>query len=82
VTLGELWRIALGAVQGLGGIAVFLLVLLIGFCLVLDRTKYRPNRLSRVTKNLGDNTGKPVEYLPPDAPRGPIDQLANSTPRP
>lgn len=78
---GELWRIALGTLQGLGGITVFLLAVLIGFCLVLDRTKFRPTRRSRTVKNLGERDGKPLAYLPPDAPRGPIDQLAKSTPR-
>jgi hypothetical protein len=83
VTLAELWTITLGALQGLGGITVFLLVVLIGFCLLLDRTKFRATLHSRTTKNLGDHdkAGKPVAYLPPDAPRGPIDQLANSIPK-
>jgi hypothetical protein len=81
VTAAELWRIALGAAQGLGGLTIFLLVVLIGFCLLLDRTKFRPTHQSRTVKNLGERDGKLLAYLPPDAPRGPIDQLANSTPR-
>ena len=81
MTPGDLWRIALGALQGLGGLTVFLLAVLIGFCLILDRTKFRPTRNSRTVKNLGESDGKAVAYLPPNAPRGPVDQLANSSPR-
>lgn len=78
MTLDELWTIALGALEGLGGIVVLLLVLLIGFCYLLDWTKFRPTRGSRTIKNLDELAGTPASYLPPDAPRGPADQLARS----
>lgn len=78
MTLGELWTITLGAVQGLGSLVIFLLVLLIGFCLLFDRTKFRPTRKSRTVKSLDERVGPGIVYLPPDAPRGPADQLAGS----
>ncbi len=79
MTAAEIWNLVYGTVVGLGGIAVFLLVLMIGFCLVLDRTKFRPTRRSKTVKSLDETVGLPVVYLPPDAPRGPSDQLAGST---
>jgi hypothetical protein len=78
VSPADLWNLVLGAVQGLGGIAVFLLVLMIGFCLVFDWTKFRPTRRSKVVKSLDETVGPPISYLPPDVPRGPVDQLAGS----
>jgi hypothetical protein len=79
VTFTELWHLAYGAAVGLGGISVFLLVMMIGFCLVLDSTKFRPTRRSKVVKSLDETVGPEIVYLPPDAPRGPSDQLAGST---
>lgn len=78
MTLADLWNLVYGAVVGTGGIAVFLLVVMIGFCLLLDRTKFRPTRRSKTIKNLDETIGLPVTYLPPDAPRGTSDQLAKS----
>ncbi len=74
----ELANLVLGAVQGLGGIVVFLLVVMIGFCLLFDWTKFRPTRRSKVVKSLDETVGPAIVYLPPDAPRGRIDQLHNS----
>jgi hypothetical protein len=79
VTFTDLWHLAYGALVSLGGISVFLLVLMIGFCLVLDRTKFRSTRRSKVVKSLDETVGPAIVYLPPDAPRGPSDQLAGST---
>jgi hypothetical protein len=78
VTLAEVWNLVFGAVAGIGGIVVYLLVLMIGLCLVLDWTKFRPTRGSRTVKSLDETVGNPIVYLPPDAPRGPSDQLAGS----
>ncbi len=79
MTLTELWHLVFGTVLGLGGITVFLLVLMIGLCLLFDLTKFRPTRKSRTVKSLDETVGPPIVYLPPDAPRGPSDQLAGST---
>ena len=73
-----LWTIVLGALQGLGGIVVFLLVLMIGLCLLFDWTKFRPTRKSKTVKSLDELVGPAIAFLPPDAPRGPSDQLTGS----
>jgi hypothetical protein len=78
MSLSELLTLCVGAVQGVGGIAVFLLAVLLGFCLLLDRTKFRPTRNSRTIKSLDELVGDPIRYLPADAPRGPSDQLSGS----
>ena len=78
MTLSELGQIVYGAVVGIGGIVVFLLALMIGLCLALDWTKFRPTRHSRTVKSLDETVGAPIVYLPPGAPRGPVDQLARS----
>ena len=79
MTLAELGHLVYGTVVGLGGIVVFLLVLMIGLCLLLDWTKFRPTRRSRTVKSLDETVGPAIVYLPPGAPRGPSDQLAGST---
>ena len=76
--LSEIVTLVVGAVQGVGGVAVFLLALVIGFCLLLDFTKFRPTRKSLTVKNLEEAIGQPVQYLPPDTPRGPVDQLGGA----
>ncbi len=76
--MSEIWTIGLGTVQGLGGLVIFLLVVLIGFCLLFDWTKFRPTAKSRTVKSLDERVGPAIIYLPPDAPRGPSDQLAGS----
>ena len=78
MTLAEWLTIVLGAVQGVAGIAVFLLVVMIGFSLLIDWTKFRPTRNSRTVKSLDECVGEPIRYLPPDTPRGSSDQLAGS----
>jgi hypothetical protein len=78
VTLADLWNITYGAVVGIGGISVFLLILMIGVCLVFDWTKFRPTSGSKIVKSLDETIGSPITYLPPGAPRGPADQLAGS----
>jgi len=78
VSLSETWTIALGALQGIGGIVALLLVLMIGLCLLLDWTKFRPTAKSKTVKSLDELVGPAIRFLPPDAPRGASDQLAGS----
>jgi preprotein translocase subunit SecG len=78
VTLSELVSLAVGVVQGLGAITVFLLVLFIGVCVGLTLTKFRSTRNSLTVKSLDELVGEPIRYLPPNVPRGPSDQLAGS----
>jgi hypothetical protein len=78
VSASETWTVVLGALQGIGGLVVFLLVLMIGLCLLFDRTKFRPTRKSKTVKSLDELVGPAITFLPPDAPHGPSDQLAGS----
>ena len=78
MTLSEIGTIVFGALQGLGGIVVFLLVLMIGFCFLFDWTKFRPTRKSKTVKSLDELVGPAITFLPPDAPSGASDQLAGS----
>lgn len=75
----SIWKLAIGALQGLTVSAVFVLALFIGFCVVLGFAKLRasgPKTL--IVRSLDEVTGQGEPYLPPTAPRGPIDQLAGS----
>jgi hypothetical protein len=67
---------ALSTLAGLGISTVTLLLLFIGFCILLNLPKLRPSgRHSRVVRNLDEAIGGKTTYLPPDQPRGPVDQL-------
>jgi hypothetical protein len=80
--VSELWWLAFGSVQGLAMLAVFLLVVLLGFSLLGDRTKFRGTRGSKTVRNLDERLGVAPVYLPPHAPRGHGDQLGGSRPQP
>jgi hypothetical protein len=77
MTLAELTWMAVDLLKGLATSTIFLLVLFIGFCVVLGLPKLRPwSRKSLVVRSLDEVVGgQPMTFLPPDAPRGPIDQL-------
>jgi hypothetical protein len=68
--------LVLGAVQGIAVIAVFILVVIIALTLLLDLKKLR--RVGRAgARSLEELVGQERfgRFLPPSAPRGPIDQL-------
>jgi hypothetical protein len=71
--------LVVGALIALGSSTVFILVLFLGFCTILGFPKLRPttSRGSMVVKSLEEKVGQGafVRYMPPDAPRGPIDVL-------
>jgi hypothetical protein len=72
----EIQSIAVGALRALISSTVFLLALFIGFLVIAGLAKLRHSgRDSLVVRNLGDRIGGDFHYLPPDAPRGPADQL-------
>ncbi len=71
----EIQDLLVGVLQGIGVSSTFLLVLFIGFCVLVGFTKHRETSGARVVRNLDDRLGEPLHYLPPDAPRGPVDQL-------
>jgi hypothetical protein len=67
-----------GALSGLLASTVFLLTLFIGFCIVFGFPKTRQtSKASTVHRSLDEMVGEEryATYLPPDAPRGPADQL-------
>ena len=66
-------EVAIGALLGLVLSTGFLLALFVGFIVIAGFTKFRRTR-ALVVRNLSDADGEPG-YLPPDAPRGPADQL-------
>ncbi len=70
-------NIVVGFLQGFVSSSVFILILLIGFCVVIGLLKLkRTAGRDLVVKNLDERmTHKPVEYMPPTTPRGPADQL-------
>jgi len=74
---GDVVQLILGLVQGVLSSTIFVLVLFVGFCVVVGFSKLkRTAGESRVVKSLEEAVSrKAVEYLPPDAPRGPADQL-------
>jgi hypothetical protein len=75
----EVVDLGVGALVALGASTVFVLVLFLGFCIILGFPKLRPTagRKSMVIRSLEEKVGQEafVRYMPPDAPRGPIDVL-------
>jgi hypothetical protein len=71
--------LVVGALIALGSSTVFVLVLFLGFCIILGFPKLRSTigRKSMVIKSLEERVGQEafVRYMPPDAPRGPINVL-------
>jgi len=70
-------QIVIGAIQGLTLSSLFVLALFIGFCIIVGFTKTkRTAGAAPVIKSLDERlTHQPMAYLPPNAPRGPADQL-------
>ena len=62
-----------------GASSAFILALFLGFCIIFGFPKLRSTtrRKSMVVKSLEERVGQEayVRYMPPDAPRGPIDVL-------
>jgi hypothetical protein len=77
VSVTELQQLVVGAIQGLASSTVFILVLMIGFCVVFGFTKLKKTAGgAMVIKSLDEQmTRRPVAYLQPGDPRGPADQL-------
>ncbi len=71
-------QIAFGALQGLVSSTVFVLALLIGFCVIVGFTKTQKTAGGRasVVKSLDERIShQPMVYFAPGAPSGPADQL-------
>jgi hypothetical protein len=70
--------IVVGALKGFTFSSLFVLALFIGFCVVVGFTKLKKTAggSAMVVKSLDERiTHRPMTYFPPDAPRGPADQL-------
>lgn len=66
----------LGTLGALVVSAIAVLALFIGFCVILTLPKLRASsRRSGIVRGLDELVGEPQTFLPPDAPRGPVDQL-------
>jgi hypothetical protein len=56
---------------------VFLIALLVGFSVLLNFPKLRKSGRNTLTvRSLDESLGETATFLPPNAPRGPADQLA------
>lgn len=67
---------ALGTLQGIVVSAGVILALFIGFCVILTFPKQRASGLhTRTLRGLDELVGGRAAFLPPDAPRGQVDQL-------
>ena len=77
MSAADVQNLVIGAVQGLLSSTLFVLILFIGFCVLIGFTKTKKTAgNARVVKSLDEVvTRKPMHYLPPNAPRGPADQL-------
>ena len=79
MTSAELVNLGIGFLQAFGASSVFILALFLGFCIVFGFPKLRSTlgHKSMVIKSLEERVGQEAfaRYMPPDAPRGPIDVL-------
>ncbi|MBI2221678.1 MAG: hypothetical protein HYU53_10775 [Acidobacteria bacterium] len=78
----DVQHLIFGFIEGVGAAVVFLLALFIGFTVLFNLPKFRAtSRKTLVIKSLDERVGEPIRFLPPDAPRGQVDQLAAGTRR-
>lgn len=77
MNVADVQQMVLGVLQGLASSTVFILALMIGFCVVVGFTKLKKTAGGvMVIKSLDEQMShKPMEYLQPGDPRGPADQL-------
>ena len=79
MTSSDIINLVVGTLTGLLTSTAFVLALFLGFCIILGFPKLRSTvgRKSMVIKSLEEKVGQEayVKYLPPDAPRGPVDVL-------
>ena len=78
MSAADIQNLLIGALQGVLSSTVFVLALFIGFCVLIGLTKLKKTAGGNapVVKSLDEVVSrKPMNYLPPNAPRGPADQL-------
>ena len=79
MTSADLVSLGVGFLQAFGASSLFILALFLGFCIIFGFPKLRSTigHRSMVIKSLEERVGQEayVRYMPPNAPRGPIDVL-------
>lgn len=79
MTSTDLINLGIGFLQAFTASSLFILALFLGFCIIFGFPKLRSTlgHKSMVIKSLEERVGQEayVRYMPPDAPRGPIDVL-------
>jgi hypothetical protein len=79
VTSADLINLGIGFLQAFTASSLFILALFLGFCIIFGFPKLRSTlgHKSMVVKSLEERVGQEayVKYMPPDAPRGPVDVL-------
>jgi hypothetical protein len=76
MTAADIQSVLVGALIGLGATTAFVVVLWVGFCVVFGFPKLRPGgRNTPTVRSLDEMMGGKATFLPPDAPRGRVDQL-------
>ena len=77
MSMAEIQNLVIGVVQGILSSTLFVLILFIGFCTLVGFAKTKKTAGNApVVKSLDEVVSRrPMHYLPPDAPRGPADQL-------
>ncbi len=79
MTSTDLVNLGVGFLQAFGASSLFILALFLGFCTIFGFPKLRSTlgHKSMVIKSLEEKVGQEayVRYMPPNAPRGPIDVL-------
>jgi hypothetical protein len=85
VSSADITDMVVGTLTGILSSTAFVLALFLGFCIILGFPKLRQTagRKSMVTKNLEETVGQEAyaRYLPPSAPRGPLDVLHQPEPQ-
>jgi hypothetical protein len=72
----DIQNLALGTLVGLLASTAFVAALLIGFSTLFGFPKLRKSGgKTRIVRSLDEMVGGTAEFLPPNAPRGPADQL-------
>ena len=77
MTSADLVNLGIGFLQAFTASSLFILALFLGFCIIFGFPKLRSTHNSMVVKSLEERVGQEayVKYMPPDAPRGPVDVL-------
>ena len=72
----DLPKLIFGVLEGIVASTVFIIILLVGFSLLVGRTKLRKSGgKTKIVRSLDEMVGGTAKFFPPTVPRGPADQL-------